>query len=167
MSGKSRPGVRRCASCGELTDKWSESLDGLRIINRRFDISVTYDGVTVVSHRFHEVYKNDQLKGLTFQLLPDDEEFFAIQATHVVEFDVERRETSFERQCKKCGLFESIVGATPVFLRSNSTIGTREFVRTDIEFASNDAKHPLMLCGSTAATILKSSSLKGVKLSAI
>jgi len=167
FSGQSHSGVRRCPRCGDLLAKWDEPLNGLCITDRRYDISCTYDGIMIGSHRLKEVIQSHGLTGLRFIALPDDSVFFQIQATDVVAFDAERRGTRFERQCSVCGHFESVVGATPVYLKPGSRIPDRGFVRTDIEFGSGDEKSPLILCGPFAGKVLKDAKLKGLDLAEV
>ena len=167
MSGKARSGVHRCEACGDLLSKWDEPLTGVVVKKRKYDIGSTYDGVTLVSQRFKTVYESSNLSGLVFRQLPDDPAFFAIRAMRSVEFDAERRKTRFINPCRKCGRFESVVGATPVYLKAGSEIGLREFVHTDLEFGSNDEKGPLLLCGAFAAEALEKAGLKGLDLDAI
>jgi hypothetical protein len=162
MSGAPYPGFRRCAKCGELLAKWDEPLTGLRIKKSHFDISATYDGVVVVSDAFRAVYDSNGLGGLRFIPLLDHPAFSSVQAMASVEFDAERRGTRFVKQCFFCGRYESVVGATPVFLKECSTIPDQAFVRTDLEFGSNDEKHPLLLCGPAAGRALKNANLKGL-----
>ncbi len=155
---------RRCERCGELLDKWNEPLVGLVIKKRKYDISVTYDGVVAVSQRFKSVYDQSGLSGLQFEPLPNDPEFLKIWPSKSVRFDAEKRKTRFEKRCPACGRFESIVGATPVYLVEGESLPDKGFVRTDLEFASGDEKHPLILCGNLAGRILKDAHLKGVDL---
>jgi hypothetical protein len=167
LSGPSRLEVHRCESCSELTSKWDEPLLGLVIKKRRWDLSITYDGVLIASQRFKTMYDANDLSGLVFHSLPDDHDFFAIRAVKVVEFDADRRQTRFINPCPRCGRFESVVGATPVFLKAGSLVEALEFVRTDLEFGSGDEKHPLLICGPTAAETLADAKLKGLDLSRI
>ena len=162
MSGRSRPGVRRCEACGGLLNKWEEPLKGLVINRRQFDLSATYDGVVVASGAFKKVYDEACLKGLFFRTLPTDPEFYAIQATRTVPFDYERRKTRFMKRCSVCEQFESVIGATPVLLKPESRFGELEFVRTDLEFGDSDGKHPLILCGAVAKRALERHKLQGV-----
>src|SRR5262245_38195334 len=115
-SGQSRSAIQRCEACGELLAKWDEPLVGLIITKRKYDIAITYDGVIVVSQRFKSCYETNRLFGLIFRQLPDDPAFFAVRASRPVEFDTERRKTQFIKSCHKCGRYESVVGATPVYL---------------------------------------------------
>lgn len=164
MSGNSRPGLLRCEACHELLDKWNESLDGLVVKKRKLDIGCTYDGVTVVSERFKNAYQSAGLLGLNFRQLPDDLEFYAIRPERVVEYDAERRGTRFVNQCSQCGCYESVVGATPIYLKPISNVDATEFVRTNLEFGSNDEKSPLILCGESAADALSTVKLNGLDL---
>lgn len=140
---------------------------GVIIKNRKYDVSITYDGVVIVSEMFKSVYAANNLSGLEFRQLPDDTPFFAIHATRAVEFDAERRKTRFIKPCQECGRHESVVGATPVFLKSGSEVDEREFVRTDLEFGSGDEKHPLLICGKAAAKAIRDAKLKGLDLKPI
>lgn len=164
MSGTTNPDVARCKTCGELLNKWDGSLKGLHIVERKYDISLTYDGVLIVSERFKMVYVKEGLIGLIFHRLPDDKGFYSVKSKRCVAFDSERRKTVFMSQCSTCGKFKEVIGATPVYLRSGEVIEGREFVRTDLEFGSDDEKSPIYLCGEYAATILKKAKLKGVEL---
>lgn len=167
MLGATRSGVQRCEACGELLNKWSVPLDGLVVKKRSLDLSSTYDGVIIVSYRFRSLYESAGLIGLAFEDLPNDSGFFAIQAVRSVEYDAERRGTRFVKQCEQCGTYESVVGATPVYLKGTATVETNEFVRTDLEFGSEDEKAPLLLCGEFAATELQNGNLKGLELERI
>lgn len=164
MSSTSRSGVRRCGACGELLAKWDEPLSRLVLKKRKYDISITYDGVTAVSERFKIIYERNNLCGLAFRPLPDDSAFYAIFPSRAVEFDSESRKTRFINRCQQCGHFDSVVGATPVYLKAGVRIGDREFVRTDLEFGSHDEKHPLLLCGESAGQALSSAALRGLDL---
>jgi hypothetical protein len=150
-----------------LLNKWDEPLSGLVLKKRKLDVSSTYDGVVVVSGRFRAVYDSANLSGLVFRQLPDDTTFFAINAVRSVEFDAERRKTRFINPCAKCKHFESVTGATPVYLKLGVAIGNREFARTDLEFGSNDEKQPLLLGGELVAIALQNAKLKGLDLDAI
>jgi hypothetical protein len=167
MSGARHQGIRRCVKCNELTSKWDEPLLGLVIKKRKYDISVTYDGILIVSERFKSVYTSNILSGLIFRQLPDDPRFFAVNAVRSVEFDAERRKTRFIKPCPECGRYESVVGATPVFLKVGCDVNGPEFVRTDLEFGSGDEKSPILICGPVASKALFDAKLKGMDLTPI
>ena len=159
-----RSDVRRCEKCGELLAKWDESLAGLKIKRRKYEVSATYDGVTVVSRRFQSVYDSNRLEGLVFQELPSAPDFLAVMATDVVQFDAKERETRFINKCPVCGRFEEVIGATPAYLMEGEVVPDRGFVRSDLEFASFDEKGPLILCGPAAGEVLKKARFRGLDL---
>lgn len=163
---RDRTDVRRCARCGELLQKWSEAIGDTSIPKTlKRDVSGSYDGVTVVSGRFLEAYEEGQLTGLRFTALNGG--FSAIRPEREVAYDSGRRGTAFETQCPQCGRFNAIAGATPAFLIPPVVVGPREFVRSDVEFGSNDEKAPLILCGADAAKVLKSARLNGLELESV
>lgn len=144
--------------------KWDEPLSNFVIKKRRLDISITYDGMLIASQRFKSFYDANDLSGLVFRQLPGDRDFSAIHAVKVVEFDAERRKPRFITPCPRCGRFESVVSATPVFLKAGSEVEGTEFVRTDLEFGSGDQKHPILICGQVAADSLSDAKLNGLDL---
>jgi len=162
FSGKDRSGVHRCNECGEIISKWEISPAGIVVNNHAYDLSVTYDGLIVASEKFMLAYKENNLTGLEFRQLPDDPLFYAIHAIKKVEFDSEKRKTRFVNPCQKCGQYQSVVGATPIYLKGSAIIQEREFVTTDLEFGSGDEKGPLLICGQKAAEIMIAANLKGV-----
>jgi len=163
-----RTDVKRCPVCKELLAKWEEDLTVNHLVvpiqrrKKKYDISSSYDGVEVVSRRFKELYEHSAMTGLRFVDLGD--EAFAIRATNVVAFDAERRGTSFHKKCEACGRYESVTGATPVYLLPGEIVPHMGFARTDLEFASGDEKGPLLLCGDEVAKILWAAKLKGIVL---
>lgn len=160
---RDRQDVKRCSACSALLDKWKEDLSAVPIKRTpQYDVSYSYDGVYVVSNRFRMCVKENAITGLVFT--PLQAGLFSIRPEVSVPFDAERRGTRFLKQCQVCGQYESVVGATPVFLAAKSVIPERGFVRTDIEFGSFDEKHPVVLCGDEAAKVLMSANLKGLTL---
>jgi hypothetical protein len=165
--GKSIPQPKRCAKCGELLDKWNEPLINLRIRKRRFDMSTTYDGITIVSRRFIEVYREARLKGLEFKSLPNDDLFSRANASVILKLDAVRAETRFGKRCSKCKLFKEVTGAFPIVFVAGSKLAPRGFARSDLEFGYKDEKCPILVCGVEAAKILKAAKLKGMTIEAI
>lgn len=158
-----REDVSRCPSCGSLTRKWEEDLSVVAIKRKlRYDVSYSYDGVLVVSPRFLGIYEAEAMTGLVFTELQRG--YYAIMATRIVAFDAVARQTRFETKCVTCGIYESVIGAGPAFLVTPVEVGTSEFVRTDLEFGSDDEKSPVQICGESAAEALRAAGLKGLDL---
>ena len=164
MLGQEDGRCKRCPRCRALLDKWNEPLDRLRAGKRKLDFGTTYDGVNIVSPRFRSLYEIEKLSGLTFANLASDPDFFAIRPIRSVPFDAKKRGTRFLKLCTDCGIYESVVGATPVFLKGDPHIDSSEIVRTDLEFGTGDEKSPVLLCGELAAAVLNESGLRGIDL---
>jgi hypothetical protein len=160
---RNRTDVRRCPVCRQLTNKWEEDVASVPLTPPpRNDISYSYDGVLVVSPRFRATMAEGGASGLAFR--PLQAGFFAARSVHTVPFDAARRKTRFEKRCGVCGEFESVVGATPAFLRPGAHVPDNGFVRTDLEFGSNDEKGPVELCGDDIARRLQDANLSGLDL---
>jgi hypothetical protein len=160
---RDRQDVKRCSVCSALLDKWKEDLSAVPIKRApKYDVSYSYDGVYVVNNRFRACVEENAITGLVFT--PLQAGLFSIRPKVSVPFDAARRGTRFLKQCQVCGQYESVVGATPVFLAAKAVIPERGFVRTDLEFGSFDEKHPVVLCGAEAAEVLRGANLKGLTL---
>lgn len=163
-----RDDVKRCHTCGNMLDKWSEKLDTFQIKKRRnIAVTTTYDGVLVATSRFIEFCRDYAFDGLIAKQLPSDPDFYAISSDVVVKYDTERRGTRFLGYCSTCGMYDEVIGADPVMLRVGELIPDRGFAQTDIEFASHDEKHPLLLCGLSVGELLGKSGMRGLDLRSI
>jgi hypothetical protein len=163
---RGRLDVTRCVSCGELTKKWEEDLSSVPIPDRgSYDVSYSYDGVLVVSTRFREVVELEGIAGVEFR--PLQAGLFSAASVTVVPFDAKARETRFENRCPNCRRYESVVGATPVFLMPGAVVPDDGVVRTDLEFGSGDEKTPVLLCGDEAAKRLRGHKLRGLTLETV
>jgi hypothetical protein len=163
---RDRPDVTRCSSCGALTKKWEEDMSSVPIpVNGRYDVSYSYDGVLVVTRKFKDVVADEGIVGMEFR--PLQEGLFSASAARVVQFDAKSRETRFENRCPTCHIYESVVGATPVFLMPGATVPDNGVARTDLEFGSDDEKGPLIICGDEAARKLRKRRLRGLTLEAV
>ena len=163
-----RTDIKRCPVCKELLAKWDEDLTvELSVVpvhrrKRKYDISSSYDGVTMVSRRFKELYEHSGMTGLQFTDLGDDA--FAIRSTNIVRFDTLRSAVRFVKKCDVCGRYESVVFSGAVALLPGNVVPPVGFARTDLEFASGDEKHPILLCGDEVAKMLWAAKLTGVVL---
>ena len=148
----------------QLVDKFKQALP-TETVSRpsRYDISRSADGVLVASTAF---------RAAALELLGDRSiEFTALRLgmhammpRKIVRFDAGKRRTQFEYRCQACGQYESVIGATPVFLMDPSSLTPLDVARTDLEFGSDDEKRPMILFGDEAARKLLERPLKGLEL---
>jgi len=135
--------------------------------SKKYDVSGTHDSRKLFSQRFVTFCKD---------ILGSDEDFRLVKSgsvnlyymfpSRILEFDVERRNTKFEKPCKTCGGFESTVGARPAFLRTEQLIG-RGFYRSDVAFASGKNKFPLFFIGAEWKELLASQKFRGIEFDEI
>jgi len=157
--------VGRCTKCGRILDKGYVN-PKFELMKDNYDVSYTYDGYCVVSNKLKEFCARFHCEEVDFVPLPSVPGFFVFLVRRVVEFDSERRKTRFENYCDACRRFETVVGANPVFLKSQEPL-QNGFFRTDLEFGSGDEQHPLLLVGHETYERLRREKLKGVTFEGI
>lgn len=150
-------GVDVCPSCHYRTN--FEFVNPEFDLKRKtYDLSATYDGYYIVSLKLMETVKRVGLSGLEFVPISRQPDFYVMFLRNVVPFDTEKRNTRAEKYCESCGNFDSVVGATPAFLKEEPTA---ELSRTDISFGSGNSKHPLLIASENFVSLVKREKLKG------
>ena len=160
-----RPEVATCDLCKGVLDKVRESLRGVRIHRRKYDVSGTYDGAHIVTERFKQVCESNRLTGTVFRQLPDDPGFYVLWSDIVVEYDPEEAGSRLGERCGKCGKPQwATMGRCA--LKPGNAVPDLGFVQTDLWFAGisgYDERCPLILCGDGTAKILREAKLKGLE----
>lgn len=154
--------LARCSVCGELLER-PHLVPAFRIQKKR-DVSATYDGYTIVSQRFVDEWRLHGGEGLNFAPLPEEPGYFVISADRVIEFDSNRRKTRFEQYRPCCDQYHSVAGATPAFLKSAHSLSKGQAAQTDVRFGSGDEKHPLIIIPLQLGGALKRTKLSGLDL---
>ncbi len=95
-------------------------------------------------------------------LASHDPGLYLLNVSNVVSFDAERRKTRFEQFCDGCERFRSVAGATPAFLRGVDTPLPDGIYRTDVEFGSDDGRHPVLIVSAGVRDMLRREAKKGV-----
>lgn len=156
-------GRTRCLACGQLTAKRTEDLSTTEIKRApRLDITTSVDGVCVV--RQNAKVELERLFERQIEFQPLHGGLYAAMPKLIVPFDAAARKTRFIKPCSECSEYESVVGATPVFLVGGSSVPNGRIARTDLEFGSNDEKSPLFLLGDDAASDMLALGLSGCDL---
>lgn len=156
-----RNDVERCPVCGEILNKWECDVSKASVPKSlKYDFSASYDGAHVASQAFRDFYMQHAMTGLEFRQLRKPGHWW-VMPERTVAFDHIHAGTRFEDRCSRCGQFESVVGIDPFRLRAGEEVAPLEFARTDLEFASNDEKSPVFICGSRAGELLLGSNLRG------
>jgi hypothetical protein len=142
--------VPTCRECGFKLEPYYIN-PAFRVTRRKYDFSFTYDNYCIVSEKFRKECAHSALTGAGFLDLPADPSFFVFVPTSVVKFDVLRRETRFEKQCKLCGHYGAIAGAFPASL---TAVPNSDFARTDVLFGSGNERQPIIIASERAKKCL-------------
>jgi hypothetical protein len=130
----------RCPVCHAVLDHTTLN-PGFVLARDSFDVSYTYDGACIVSDLVDRILS--PYPGVDLKPLPHNAGFHLLNVEKVIDFDVERRTTRFEKFCPGCQRFRSVAGGTPAFLRAAAL--AEGVYRTDVEFGTDDERHPLVI----------------------
>lgn len=157
------PSSLLCPKCGTCMD-YRYTPERISIDrSRKYDVSYTHDLRKLFSKTFVSFCRDVLHSDEEFRLVKGDGmDFFYMYPSKVLEFDIERRKTRFEKPCDVCGGYESIVGARPAFLRTRSPIGPG-FYRSDIAFSSGTSKFPLFFVSTEWKEHLESQRFRGIE----
>lgn len=159
------PSKLKCSKCGFRLN-WFAHNPEYRLGRTKRDLTATYDGQLIVSKRFKQLCIKERVPGISFVAFDRDDNHFQINCERVVKFDAKRRKTRFENRCSRCNNYESIIGATPAYLLLDRKLGPG-FFRTDICFASENEKCPLIIVGEKTRQMLISSKMNGLCFSPV
>ena len=160
-----RPEVATCDVCKGVLDKMRESLRGVRIHRRKYDVSNTYDGACIVTERFKQICESNRLTGAVLRQLPDDPGYYVLWSDVVVEYDPEEAGSRLGERCGKCGKLKWATSGRCA-LKPGSVVLDLGFAQTDLWFAGiggYDERCPTILCGDGAAKVLREAKLKGLE----
>lgn len=155
------PAAPRCPKCGYVVDREYVN-PGFKLNMKRYDLSHTYDGCTIVSASFKEFCEREKYSGVRFLLIGSTPEFYRLRLDNVVDFDAERRGTRFGRRCSQCDKYKSVIGATPCYLKGLARPLADGLYRTDLEFGDGDEKEYCIIVGVETARKMKGFELIGI-----
>lgn len=146
--------LARCPLCGCRLDFFATNPD--YALTKRFKpaymdvtirpgdpISVTYDGARIVTRQFKEFCMEQNYAGLSFIPFSKDPEHFHLLVETVVKCHIEPNRPRFLDLCPECGNYVTIVSPPDRFEIAEPLADG--LYRSDLLFASGDAKHPLLL----------------------
>lgn len=151
--------ANRCDKCGLRIGRPINEKFYLK--NRKFEVSYTYDGYLIVSHRFKLFVEDNFYSGVEFSSF-ELKDYYSLSCINILEFDAAKRETRFINYCDKCGRYNEVIGATPIFLKNITQPLNDGFYRTDLEFGSGSNKHPVIIIGVETYKKIKRERFKGI-----
>lgn len=133
-----------------------------KLKKKQFDVSGTYDGYLIVSKRFRLFCEEKKYNNVQFLDLPNEPDFYFLESTTTITLDYERRKVQFIDFCDKCGRYAEVIGATPSFIKPNSTIKENTFYRSEYDFGSYNSKSPLIVVSNKMAEEMLEMKFKGL-----
>jgi hypothetical protein len=128
---------------------------------KKFDMSVTYDGFTIISEKFRMFCLENNYEGLEFLPLKKEIGFFWFKINNILLFDFESRKTKFSDYNEQNSKYASVHGATPVHLEVKDVLKDG-FYRTDIFFGHHESKKPIEIVGTQTKDKMKKFGLRGI-----
>lgn len=150
----------RCAACGWITD-WTWVSEDFMLERASFDVSTTWDCLTIVSSRFRETVPEFDV----FHALPNTPGFFSLVPSYTVRFDERVLPLDRQKLCEVCGRWESITTNGSLSWAVRDPVSEESgFAVTDIQLSWHDSRHPLILVAPRVAERLRGARLKGLNL---
>jgi hypothetical protein len=120
---------------------------------KKWDVCSSYENRIIVTDRFKAWCEAQQFDGLRFRQVCDKPPYFVFEPS--IALGVDSRCARFVNKCSVCGNYESIVRSGPLLLSDVSAPIETGFFRTDIEFASNWEKSPIIIVGTRTKDLIK------------
>jgi len=143
-----------CSSCDSYIRDKPYYPTGLGVDSLKYDFCFTYENRLLLSAAAR-AFLTENASDVGFVQVNQDPAIFAPVVNSVVSFDTVRRQTRFEGPCDRCGRYQSVVGATPPYLKDAELIRPDGFYRTDIEFGSGREKAPSFIVGEKLKRLLE------------
>lgn len=143
-----------CSSCDSYVRSEPYYPTELAIDSLKYDFCFTYENRLLLSATAR-AFLEEHASNIGFAQINHDPAIFVPIVTSVVTFDTVRRHTKFENLCDTCGQYQSVVGATPPYLKDPGLVQPNGFYRTDVEFGSGREKAPSFIVGENLKRFLE------------
>ena len=137
-----------CRVCKKAIDREAAIQAAIAVYKSRFNrlFYETWDGVSIVSDRFVEIYQQYRMNGLTFELIPRLKNYYVMRCNNVVRFDTAANpEFVITNICPECGRPDGAYRPYPyrMIAEDEQQLKALTFYRSDIEFGDKHTQSPL------------------------
>lgn len=150
-----------CSFCGFLKDPENYFNPFVRIRNKSYDLSYTYDNRPIVSLRFKEFCLRQNYKHLDFKDFEHEPNFFHLKVDQIVKVDFEKSVRSTDHFCEQCKTWGGVYLNELILDRPYSSLGDGIY-KTDIRFSGGNQKSPILVIGNETFQKLKREKIKGI-----
>jgi hypothetical protein len=138
-----------CLTCGLLTNREEAIEQGIAIYRKKgkYLISDTWDGETIVSDRFIEIYNKYNLKGLDFIALPKSPHYYLLRCNNIVRYDHEYNTNVYlKHKCPTCNQWHEVcpMGVFNIMIEDEAVLEPDTFYCSDIFIGEKVARHRLL-----------------------
>jgi hypothetical protein len=152
-------GLAKCPACGFRVDFLATNKE-YRPLRSGRDIACTWDNAWIVSERFRQVCRRNELEGLEFRPLGRGDVFHAVP-TRFVGVDPKQSPFEYDAHCEECENPEWFVArGLPMVIKIVEPL-TDGFWATEIFLGSDNTKGPSIIVNQRTLSVLKESALIG------
>jgi hypothetical protein len=135
-------------------------VDDYRAPRNRRDVVSTFDGQSIVSQRFREIWESKQLTGAKFEGFSTGAQWWQLTSSERVPFDRNVKGLRLLRLCSQCGQYEFAGGMEVRRLLIDEL--PADLCETDLAFASGNEKFRLQVFSPRAVACLEAEKLRGL-----
>lgn len=155
-----------CPACRDIVDpEYVPQNLAARAVNS--DMVFTRDGHDVTSQKFRDFCHRIGIPKLDLIKVNETPLLYDLRPRAVITYDVDCGPPRFENKCSQCGRYESVIGPKYSCLKGAEFPILEGIYRTDLEFASGQEKHPIIIVGLATAELIKKERFRGIVLNEI
>lgn len=138
-----------CPTCRLIINREKATEQSIAIYRKKgkYLISDTWDGETIVSERFVEIYNKYSLKGLEFIPLPKSPHYFLLRCNNIVRYDYEYNTNLYLKdKCPTCNQWYEVcpMGILNIKIEDEANMKADTFYVSDIKIGEKVARHPVL-----------------------
>ena len=138
-----------CPTCGVLTNREKAREQSIAIYRKKgkYLMSDTWDGETIVSERFVEIYNKYNLKGLDFIPLPKSPHYFLLRCNNIVRYDYDYNTNLYMKdKCPTCNQWYEICpqGILNIRMEDEAIMEADTFYVSDIIIGEKVARRRIL-----------------------
>jgi len=153
--------LEHCPACGFRTDFFAHNPLYRQVRKRRSDLLCTYDHAPIVTQAFRTFCLDNNYPGVRFLEFKNDPDHFHLLVDNVISFNARKRRTRFIDFCPVCENYKAVIGANPTYLEVDGPLPDGMY-RSDLYFATGNAKSPLLIVGCATKDKMEGAGLKGL-----
>lgn len=157
--------LKYCPKCKLVTNRYEATMLNADkfVLKKAYNYSSCWDGETIVSQKFIDIYNKYNMNGLSFIKLPKSENFYLLQCNLEVKYDYNNNPNLVRRQlCSECKQYMEVSCVLPIKILDENQLKSNTFYKTDLIVGGIVGRWHLILATDTIPQIFKSEKIKDV-----